>query len=204
MGMFLFLTFYFQGNLGYSALKTGFAFLPFSAGIIVAAGASSRISPRTGPKPIMVIGFTAAALGMAWLTQIGSTTSFALHVLPAELLLSVGLGLAFVPMSSLALFGVSPHDAGVASATLNATQQIGGSLGTALLNTVYASSVAAYLATRVDTPAVREAAQIHAYTIGFTIGAVFIAAAALSTLLLVTASKKDMEAVGDPGVASVV
>jgi EmrB/QacA subfamily drug resistance transporter len=204
MGMFLFLTFYFQGNLGYSALKTGFAFLPFSAGIIVAAAASSRITPRTGPKPAMVIGFSAAALGMAWLTRIGANTSFALHVLPAEILLSVGLGLAFVPMSSIALFGVSPDDAGVASATLNATQQIGGSLGTALLNTVFASSTAAYLATRVDTRAVREAAQIHGYTIGFTIGAVFLVAAALSTLVLVNTSKKAMEVIDDPGVPGLV
>ena len=193
MGMFLFLTFYFQGNLGYSALKTGFAFLPFSAGIILAAGASSKLTPRTGPKPIMVIGFSAAALGMVWLTQIGATTSFALHVLPAEILISVGMGLAFVPMSSTALFGVSTHDAGVASATLNATQQIGGSLGTALLNTVFASTTAAYLATRVDTPAVREAAQIHGYVIGFAIGAVFLVAAAASALFLVSASKSDME-----------
>jgi EmrB/QacA subfamily drug resistance transporter len=197
MGMFLFLTFYFQDNLGYSALKTGFAFLPFSAGIILAAGASSKLIPRTGPKPVMVAGFSAAALGMLWLTQIGATTSFALHVLPAEILISVGMGLAFVPMSSTALFGVSPHDAGVASATLNATQQIGGSLGIALLNTVFASSTAAYLATRVDTPAVREAAQIHGYVIGFVIGAAFLVVATLSALFLVKASKADMEAISE-------
>jgi MFS family permease len=197
MGMFLFLTYYFQENLGYSALKTGFAFLPFSAGIILAAGASSKIIPRTGPKPVMVGGFSAATLGMLWLTQIGAHTSFTAHVLPAEILISIGMGLAFVPMSSTALFGVSPHDAGVASATLNATQQIGGSLGIALLNTVFASSTAAYLATRVDTPAVREAAQIHGYVIGFVIGAAFLVVATLSALFLVKASKADMEAISE-------
>ena len=192
MGMFLFLTYYFQENLGYSALKTGFAFLPFSAGIILAAGASSKIIPRTGPKPVMVTGFTAAALGMLWLTRIGAHTSFAAHVLPAEILISLGMGLAFVPMSSTALFGVPSHDAGVASATLNTTQQIGGSLGTALLNTVFASTTAAYLATRVGTPAVREAAQIHGYTVGFAIGAVFLAIAALSAGFLIKAKREDM------------
>jgi hypothetical protein len=114
-------------------------------------------------------------------------------VLPAEILISVGMGLAFVPMSSTALFGVSHHDAGVASATLNATQQIGGSLGTALLNTVFASSTAAYLATRVNTPANREAAQIHGYTIGFVIGAACLGVALLSALFLVKATKEDME-----------
>jgi len=192
MGMFLFLTYYFQENLGYSALKTGFAFLPFSAGIILAAGASSKIIPRTGPKPVMVTGFTAATLGMLWLTRIGAHTSFAAHVLPAEILISLGMGLAFVPMSSTALFGVPSHDAGVASATLNTTQQIGGSLGTALLNTVFASTTAAYLATRVGTPAVREAAQIHGYTVGFAIGAVFLAVAALSAGFLIKAKREDM------------
>jgi MFS family permease len=192
MGMFLFLTYYFQGNLGYSALKTGFAFLPFSAGIILAAGASSKIIPRTGPKPVMVIGFSAAALGMVWLTQIGAHTGFTTHVLPAEILISVGMGLAFVPMSSTALFGVPTHDAGVASATLNASQQIGGSLGTALLNTVFASTTAAYLATRVATPAVHEAAQIHGYTVGFAIGAVFLVIAALSAGFLVKVKREDM------------
>ena len=192
MGMFLFLTYYFQENLGYSALKTGFAFLPFSAGIILAAGASSKIIPRTGPKPVMVTGFAAATLGMLWLTQIGAHTSFATHVLPAEILISLGMGLAFVPMSSTALFGVPSHDAGVASATLNTTQQIGGSLGTALLNTMFASTTAAYLATRVDTPAVREAAQIHGYTVGFAIGAAFLFVAALSAGFLINAKKEDM------------
>lgn len=200
MGMFLFLTYYFQGNLGYSALKTGFAFLPFSAGIIMAAGVSSRLLPRTGPRPIMVTGFGAAALGMLWLTQIGADTSYALHVLPAEILISIGMGLAFVPMSSTALFGVSHHDAGVASATLNATQQVGGSLGTALLNTVFASSTAAYLATRVNTPANREAAQIHGYVVGFVIGAGCLVVAMLSALFLVKASKSDMESLDELGV----
>jgi EmrB/QacA subfamily drug resistance transporter len=200
MGMFLFLTYYFQGNLGYSALKTGFAFLPFSAGIILAATASSKLIPRTGPKPVMVSGFTAAALGMFWLTQIGAHTSFALHVLPAEVLISVGMGLAFVPMSSTALFGVPAHDAGVASATLNATQQIGGSLGTALLNTVFASTTAAYLASRVDTPAVKEAAQIHGYVVGCAIGGVLLVVAALSALFLVKASKEEMAAVEELGI----
>jgi EmrB/QacA subfamily drug resistance transporter len=200
MGMFLFLTYYFQGNLGYSALKTGFAFLPFSAGIILAATASSKLLPRTGPKPLMVGGFIASAIGMFWLTQIGAHTSFALHVLPAEILISVGLGLAFVPMSSTALFGVPSHDAGVASATLNATQQIGGSLGTALLNTVFASTTAAYLATRVATPAVKEAAQIHGYVVGFAIGGALLVVAALAALFLIKASKEEMAAVEEQGV----
>ena len=198
MGMFLFLTFYFQGNLGYSALKTGFAFLPFSIGIILSAGVSSRLLPRIGPKVLMTGGFLASTVGMVWLTQIGAHTSFATHVLPVEIVMSIGMGLALVPMSSSALIGVSSHDAGVASATLNTTQQVGGSLGTALLNTIFASTAAAYLTTRIHSPANVEAAQIHGYTVGFMIGAVFLAIATLSAAFLIRAGKEDTSAMHGP------
>jgi EmrB/QacA subfamily drug resistance transporter len=201
MGMFLFLTYYFQENLGYSALKTGFAFLPFSIGIIVAATAASKILPRTGPRPPMVGGFLAAIVGLLWLTQIGAHTSYALHTLPAEILIALGMGMAFVPMSSSALFGVGDHDAGVASATLNTTQQIGGSLGTSLLNTVYATAVAGYLATHVHNKVTEEAAQIHGYTLGFTISAGLMLVAAASAFFLVNASREDMEAIADAATA---
>ena len=109
LGMFLFLTYYFQGNLGYSALKSGFAFLPFSAGIIVAAGVSSKLLPRVGPRLLMAVGFAGAVLGMLWLSRITPHTTYLAHVLPAELLISLGMGLAFVPMSSTALFRVPTH-----------------------------------------------------------------------------------------------
>ena len=144
--MFLFLSYYFQANLGYSALKSGFAFLPFSGGIIVTAGVVSALLPRTGPKPLMLVGLVVAHARPGTFTPI--TDSLELdrpHVLPGELLMSVGLALVFVPLSSLALTGVDDDDAGVASAVLNSTQQIGGSLGTALLNTFYASAVTAYI-----------------------------------------------------------
>jgi EmrB/QacA subfamily drug resistance transporter len=192
LGMFLFLTYYFQGNLGYSALRAGFAFLPFSVGIIVAAGAASKILPRTGPRSLMTAGFAAAALGMVWLSRIGPHSSYAVHVLPAEILISLGMGLAFVPMSSTALFGVGQHDAGVASALVNTTQQVGGSLGTALLNTVAASVTATYLATRIHTHTNLQAATVHGYTVGFLIGAVCLAIAALSAAFLITASRADI------------
>jgi EmrB/QacA subfamily drug resistance transporter len=192
LGMFLFLTYYFQGNLGYSALRAGFAFLPFSVGIIVAAGAASKILPRTGPRSLMTAGFAAAALGMVWLSRIGPHSSYAVHVLPAEILISLGMGLAFVPMSSTALFGVGQHDAGVASALVNTTQQVGGSLGTALLNTVAASVTATYLATRIHTHANQQAGTVHGYTVGFLIGAVCLAIAALSSAFLITATREDI------------
>jgi EmrB/QacA subfamily drug resistance transporter len=195
LGMFLFLTYYFQGNLGYSALKSGFAFLPFSAGVILGAGIASKILPKSGPRFLMVGGFAAGTLGMIWLSRIGPHSSYSVHVLPAELLISLGLGLGFVPMSSTAMFGVGTHDAGVSSALVNTTQQIGGSLGTALLNTVAASATAAFLLTRIHTKANIATATVHGYTVGFEIGAVCLAIATLAAFFLVNATREDMLAI---------
>jgi EmrB/QacA subfamily drug resistance transporter len=194
LGMFLFLTYYFQGNLGYSALRTGFAFLPFSMGVIVSATLASRVLPKWGPRPMMVLGLTAGTLGMLWLTQLGMHSSFVTHILPAELMMSMGLGFAFVPMSSTALIGAGQHDAGVASATLNASQQIGGSLGTALLNTIFATAVASYLTAHVHLFARHGAAtlaqaQIHGYTRGFVFSSVALGLAAVVALTMIRAPK---------------
>ena len=130
-GTFLFLTYFFQGTLHYSALKTGFAFLPFSGGIILGAGLASRLLPRIGPRALMMTGLALAAGGLVWFTRLGAQL-LPRHVLPPEILVSLGMGMTFVPMSSTALVGVEPKDAGVASALVNTTQQVGGSLGTAL------------------------------------------------------------------------
>ena len=191
-GMFLFLTYYFQGTLGYSALKAGILFLPFSVGIIMAATAASKLLPRFGPRPLMVIGFATATVGMLWLSRITPHTSYLVHVLPSEILISLGMGLAFVPMSSTALFRVSPHDAGVSSALVNTTQQVGASLGTALLNTVAASATTAYLVTRTPDKAVRAAALVHGYTVGFLVGAGCLVVALLLSLFLITATRADL------------
>ena len=105
-GMFLFLAYYFQLNLGYSALKSGLALLPFSGGIIIGAGVISQILPRVGPKPLMIPGLALAVVGMLWLTQVTADTSYVTHVLPAELLMSFGMAAVFIPASSTALVGV--------------------------------------------------------------------------------------------------
>ncbi len=102
------------------------------------------------------------------------------------------MGLAFVPMSSTALFRVPTQDAGVSSALVNTTQQVGGSLGTALLNTVAASATAAYLVTRAPSRANVEAAQVHGYTVGFLVGAGCLVVALLSAVFLVNATKEDL------------
>jgi EmrB/QacA subfamily drug resistance transporter len=187
--MFLFLTYYFQQTLGYSALKSGFAFLPFSGGIIVAAGLASQLLPRVGPRVLAGVGSTLAAVGMALLVGVGLDTGFASHVLPSELLISFGMGLSFVPLSSVALVGVDVHDAGVASALVNTTQQVGGALGTALLNTVYATAVTDYLADHRDPRAVAQS-QIEGYTTAFMWGAIFIALAAAVVFVFIRAGRE--------------
>jgi len=191
-GTFLFLTYYLQGTLHYSALKCGFAFLPFSGGIIVAAAAASQLLSRVGPRLLMGVGLAMAALGMLWFTQIGVQTSFAAHVLPSEIVVSIGLGLAFVPMSSTALIGVAPHDAGVASALVNTTQQVGGALGTALLNTIAASATATFIAAHAGAPLAAARGYVHGYTTGFTYSAVFVAAAVLVAVALVRARRHEL------------
>jgi len=191
-GTFLFLTYYMQAVLGYSALKTGFAFLPFSAGIIFSATLASQLLPRLGPRTLMCFGLLLGAIGLAWFTQIGVHTSYLTHVLPAELIVSIGLGFAFVPFSSTALIGVAPHDAGVASALVNATQQIGGSLGTALLNTVAASATASYLLAHNGNPLYTSQALVHGYTTGFTVSAAVLLVAAIVAGSLIRASRSDL------------
>jgi EmrB/QacA subfamily drug resistance transporter len=192
-GTFLFLTYYFQGTLHYTPLRSGFAFLPFSAGIIVSAMLASQLLPRLGPRVLMVGGLLMATVGLVWFTQIGLHTSYVAHVLPAEIVVSMGLGFVFVPFSSTALIGVAPHDAGVASALVNATQQVGGSLGTALLNTVAASAAASYLV--VHHGAIATAmAPVHGYVTGFVLSASILALAMVLSALLIGASRHDLPA----------
>ena len=182
--MFVFLSYYMQTVLHYSALKAGVAFLPFAVGIIVAAGASSSIVPRIGARIPMVSGMLVGAAGLGWLTQIGVHSSFWLYVFGPQVLMSLGLGFAFPALSSTALTNVRPTDSGVASAMVNTTQQVGGSLGTALLNTVAATATAAYI--RANGPASSPAGLVHGYSLAFAVGAGLLAAAAVVAAVLVT------------------
>jgi EmrB/QacA subfamily drug resistance transporter len=203
--MFLFLTFYFQATLGYSPLRSGFAFLPFSIGIIAGAGVISQLLPKYGPKPIMVPGLVAASIGMLLLTQITQDTSYWTHILPSLILMSVGMAAVFIPASSTALVGVGSHDAGVASALLNTSQQVGGSLGTALLNTLYAGAVTTFLADNMNgsanPKAVASDALVHGYHVAFFWGAMMLIAALVVAVLLINAKKDDIPAEGAVGVA---
>jgi hypothetical protein len=145
-GTFFFLTYYLQQTLGYSPLVTGVAFLPISAGSAVTSNlATIVLMPRVGPKPLVASGMLAAAGAMAWLAQLGPHTGYATGVLGPLILAAVGMGLVIAPSISTGTFGVAPQDAGVASATVTVGQQLGASVGTSLLNTIFAGAVASYL-----------------------------------------------------------
>ncbi|MFJ6721139.1 MULTISPECIES: MFS transporter [unclassified Streptomyces] len=145
-GLFLFLTYYLQVVKGFSPVKTGFAFLPMIAGMITGSTQiGARLMTRVPPRLLMGPGFLLAATGMLLLTQLEVGSSYPALILPAQLLLGLGMGSAFMPAMSLATHGVNPADAGVASAMVNTSQQVGGAIGTALLNTIAASATTAYL-----------------------------------------------------------
>jgi hypothetical protein len=140
-GIFLFLTYYLQLTLRFSPVKTGLAFLPMVAAIIVASTVSTAaLLPRTGPRPLIPAGMLIAAGGMALLRQIELDTSYVSGLLPGLVLVGLGLGLVFGCALNTATAGTRREDAGVASAMVNTTQQVGGSIGTALLNAIAASA----------------------------------------------------------------
>ena len=180
--MFLFLTYYFQGVLGYSALKAGIAFLPFPIGVITSSAIASRTLPRFGPRAVAGTGFAIAALGILWLTQLPADSSYLVHVVPSQLLISFGMGQVFVPLSSTALLGVPNHDAGVASALVNTMQQVGGSLGVAFLNTIATTATAHYALSHGGRS---PAAVVHGFTTAFSVAVGIFVAAAVTVVALV-------------------
>ncbi|KRD19380.1 MULTISPECIES: MFS transporter [unclassified Streptomyces] len=185
-GVFLFLTYYLQLNLGFSPTKTGVAFLPMVGALMIAAQLGTTVLvPRLGPKAVIPLGFAIAAAGMAWLTGIGVGSHYLSAVLPQLVVTGIGLGLVMPPAMQLATGGVAAEDAGVASATVNAMQQVGGSIGTALLNTLAASAATEYLAGK--NPAdklVRAQATIESYTTAFWWSAGFFVAGAVIAFAL--------------------
>ncbi|MEW2251534.1 MFS transporter [Streptomyces sp. NPDC058733] len=139
-GMFFFLTLFVQDVLGFSPLQAGLAFLPVSAVIAVGAGLASRFLPRYGPKPFMVTGAILAAAGLSWLTLTDVNSTYAGSILGPMLVFSLGMGMEFVSLTLMALSNVAPREAGAASGLLNATQQVGGSLGLSILVTTFGTA----------------------------------------------------------------
>jgi EmrB/QacA subfamily drug resistance transporter len=185
-GVFLFLTYFLQQNLAFSPIQCGLAFLPLSAAIITMSTTSStKLLPRFGPRPLVVLGMLLGALGMALLTGLDATSSYAPDVLPSLIIMGAGFGLIFAPAINTATYGVDPQDAGVASAMVNTMQQVGGSVGTALLSTLAAHATASYIADHGPGPVVASAGAIHGYTVAFWVSAgVFVVGAVICGSLL--------------------
>jgi EmrB/QacA subfamily drug resistance transporter len=163
-GTFLFLTYLLQTVDNYSPLKTGVAFLPLMAvNGLAATQLASRLMPHLRTRLLVVPGLLIAAVGVALLTQLTPDASYVSHVLPTELLLGLGLGLALVPCVSTATNNAEPRDVGITSATTNTSQQIGASVGTALLNTLAATATATYLASHVRSTNVVAQATVHGF-----------------------------------------
>ena len=201
-GVFLFLTYYLQQNLGFSPIKTGLGFLPMTFAIMfTATTAQTQLIPRFGARPLIGSGLALGAVGMLLLTGIGMDSSYATHVLPGLLVMGLGLGLVFAPAMSSATLGVEPSDAGVASATVNTMQQIGGSIGTALLSTLAASATTGAIADAgpaAASKAVVAQAAIHGYTTAFYWSAAIFAVAAVICTALLRSGVHEPSEVGEP------
>jgi predicted MFS family arabinose efflux permease len=203
-GLFFFLTLFIQNVLGYSAIRSGIAYLPFAIGVVIASGLASRLVPRIGPRPLIVVGAAAVAGGMFWYSRLTEHAGYAGQLLGPTLVSSCGLGLVFVPLALVALHNVAEQDSGVASSLLNTAQQVGGAIGLALLGTVAWTTVADSIRTQVahataaaakagqpsPKPGTRPPASIyhHALTAGFSRAFLVAAGIALLALLIAVAT----------------
>ncbi|GAA2750936.1 DHA2 family efflux MFS transporter permease subunit [Kitasatospora cinereorecta] len=200
-GLFLFLTYYLQGIKGYSPVMAGVSFLPMTVAIILSAtGIASRLMTRVPSRNLVVPGLLLAATGMILLTQLKVDSSYAALVLPAELLLGAGMGLVFMPTMSLATLGVAPDETGAASAIINSAQQVGGSIGTALLNTIAASATATWLATAgrdPGNPAIQAQGAVHGYAVATVVAAGILLLAAVIAYLMIDHRPAPGESTGE-------
>jgi hypothetical protein len=197
--VFLFLTYYLQLVLGYTPIQAGFAFLPFSVGIILGAGIGSQLTIRVGPRFVVPAGLFLAMVGMFWLSRINVETTYFGTILWAQLIIAVGMGFIFMSTTNVALVGVSHDDAGVASAVVQTSQQVGGSIGTALLNTIAATATVAFFSSNPPQGATQEAvltatnaAAVHGFGVAFMWSSVIFAVAIVASLILINAGKDDI------------
>ena len=191
-GMFFFLTLFAQTVLGYSAVRSGLSFLPFTVGIVTAATVASQLTARIGARPLILAGAVLAAGGMFWFSRLTEHSTYPANLLGPMLVTSFGLGLLFVPMSLVALHGVQEQDAGVAGSLLNTGQQVGGAIGLAALGTIAWTTVAdnarnttAAIAAGHQQPETVAQVTAHALATGFARG--FLTSAGIAVLALIVA-----------------
>ncbi|MCL3820358.1 MFS transporter [Aeromicrobium wangtongii] len=165
--VFLFLTFYVSLTLGYTPLETGFSFVPMILGIMATATGSAGLVARIGPKIPVFVGMLLAAVGMVLFAQLEVDSTYAAHILPGLIITGLGIGLSMAPAFSAATSGVDAEHAGVASASVNTFNQIGGSIGTAVLSAFAATATTDYLTGKAPSQANQALAAVHGYTTVF-------------------------------------
>jgi len=179
--LFLMLTLYMQQVLGYSPMKTGVAYLAVAGSAILWSAVAAQLVNRFGVKPVLVTGMIALTSGLVYFTQVAVHGTYLSDLLPGFLLVGVGLGFSFVPISIAALAGVRPAEAGLASGLFNTTQQIGGALGIAVLSTIATSRTSHALADGTALPS----ALVHGFTGAFVVGAGIAAVGIVAALTLI-------------------
>ena len=184
--LFLFFTYYLQSSLNFTPLRTGLAFLPMIGALILAAQLGTNfLNPRFGPKVLVPIGMLLVATGLVFLTHLDASSNYARDILPPLIVMGLGMGSIMPPSIQTATLGVDRNFAGVASALVSTSQQVGGSIGTSLLNTLAASAATAYVAAHLPpTPAVAADAAIHSYTVVYWVAASFFVGGAILAALL--------------------
>jgi EmrB/QacA subfamily drug resistance transporter len=187
--MFLMLTLYMQQVLGYSAMKTGVAYLAVAGTAILWSAVAAQLVTRIGVKPVLVGGMTTLTAGLVYFTQVSVGGSYVGDLLPGFLLIGFGIGFAFVPISIAALAGVQPAEAGLASGLINTSQQIGGALGIAALSTIASSRTDDALASGTPLPQ----ALVHGFTGAFVAGTVIAALGIVASLTLIR--RRELESV---------
>jgi EmrB/QacA subfamily drug resistance transporter len=192
--MFFYLSLFVQDILGYSPLQAGFAFLPVSAVIVVSAQIASRTVAKYGARPLVTIGTILTGVALLWLSTISPDSQYLTLILPSMIVMSLGLGFVFVPITLTAVSGVEPRDSGIASAMLNVTQQIGGTIGLAALVTVATAAItrsfaagAAAIARAGDTPSAAQLQQLKEHSLAHGFGTAFKAAVVFAVIALLAA-----------------
>ena len=204
MGMFsifLFLTYYLEAGIGYSPIEAGLSFLPMVGGIVAASTTvPSLLLPRVGPKVVVTAGFLVSASGMALLTRLTLDSTYVAHIMPGMILLGLGIGGVMTTAFQGATAGVHHEDAGVASALINTSQQVGGSISTALLTTVASSAATDYRSSHRPSALTAAQAGVESYTATLAWGAgIFVAGAVLMAFLMPNRALAPSE--GEPVIA---
>jgi MFS family permease len=192
--MFLMLTLYMQQVLGYSAMKTGLAYLAVAGTAIVWSAVAAQLVTRMGVKPVLVIGMTALTAGLVYFTQVSVGGSYLTDLLPGFLLIAIGIGFSFVPISIAALAGVQASEAGLASGLINTSQQIGGALGIAALSTIATSQTDSAVSAGTALPA----ALVDGFTAAFIAGVIIAGLGIVAALTLIRREELEQAVEAEP------